>query len=432
MKNKWFTLVELIVIITILAILSTIGFVSYVDYLRGTRDGSRLQQMSAIHSALSLYATRTKLPQPENGVSVMSSTTPIGVQWEMTQNILDKIKYWNGWKDPKTKDFFTYFVSANRKSSQLLWFFEETQKISTISTTFAETDYSILYPYVYGEELWVLIENETQTPINKIDAIVSPGTFDILTQVGTYISYFTNTQSVTGSGEDLFWMVPNTNCKKLHDTIWWLWSGIYRVNPTGLHAFNVYCNMDIDGWWWTLVARSISWWSWAFSWLIERWDIRDDTSVYSLWPDVTSLNFSEIMLWTYSAGKTLNRAVKVDVDKTYVKDSSNFKYMRGTKWCTEIYSTLWSFRSACDTTWEDGKTADRNQFNVWWNFHKADDTPRDQYFFDQNTGLFTNNTTGWSLNGGVTANGYTNGDGGSWLASGFGEFVNEQAIIFVR
>ncbi len=433
LQKQAFTFVELIVVVAILAILATIGFGSYQWYLTSWRDTNRIVQLEDIHDGLELMTVSSKLPFPENMIQLEANGTVFAYQWYAGKSVIDSIWYDGGGKDPEFWEYFTYMLGGNGRDFQLMTFVSDATLLwNNFSKSAYATDYSQYFPKVIWKPLGVLVDKDTQDPLQEIEDIKLLGKYDIVTGTGILASYYSDKDFIYSDHTTLLEILPKSSCKRISDLWWEKGNGEYTINLNGGSKKRVYCNMDIDGWWWTLVARSISWWSWAFSWLIERWDIRDDTSVYSLWPDVTSLNFSEIMLWTYSAGKTLNRAVKVDVDKTYVKDSSNFKYMRGTKWCTEIYSTLWSFRSACDTTWEDGKTADRNQFNVWWNFHKADDTPRDQYFFDQNTGLFTNNTTGWSLNGGVTANGYTNGDGGSWLASGFGEFVNEQAIIFVR
>ena len=80
LKLKAFTLVELIVVLTIVSILSTVGFVAYVDYLKGVRDTNRLQQMSEIYRSMELFATRTKLPFPDDDINIVAGAANIGYQ----------------------------------------------------------------------------------------------------------------------------------------------------------------------------------------------------------------------------------------------------------------------------------------------------------------------------------------------------------------
>jgi prepilin-type N-terminal cleavage/methylation domain-containing protein len=72
-KQKAFTLVELIVVITILAILATIGFVSFSGYLAGSRDVNRISQLKSMNDALILYSTKKDLPIPDGKVNVNAS-----------------------------------------------------------------------------------------------------------------------------------------------------------------------------------------------------------------------------------------------------------------------------------------------------------------------------------------------------------------------
>lgn len=125
--KKAFTLVELIVVITIVSILSTIGFVAYVDYLKGVRDSNRLQQISEIHGAMELYATRSALPFPDESLSIVAGSTQVGYQGVAGNSVLDAIRFGNGGKDPGSKKYFTYYLSADRKYAQLLAYFEEQQ-----------------------------------------------------------------------------------------------------------------------------------------------------------------------------------------------------------------------------------------------------------------------------------------------------------------
>lgn len=261
MKNKKiaFTLVELIVVITILAILSTLWFVAYTDYLKWVRDSSRIQQMTEIHKAATLYWVRSRLPRPDRAVSIVSWLSSIGDQWYASQDILDTIKYSDGGVDPKTKDFYTYFVSSDRKYSQILWFFEERSigNLLTFTSSYADegTDYSSLYPWVVGAELWVLLDESTQVPIQEIEEYSASGSLDILTATGTFLSYVTNNNVTSGIWQELIGMVPKINCKKILNSLGSADSGIYKINPSGQKQIDIYCDMETDGGGWTFVGH---------------------------------------------------------------------------------------------------------------------------------------------------------------------------------
>ncbi|MCD5374833.1 prepilin-type N-terminal cleavage/methylation domain-containing protein [Candidatus Gracilibacteria bacterium] len=319
MQKKGFTLVELIVVITILSILSTLGFVMYTDYLIGVRDSSRIQQMTEIHKSITLYGTRSRLPLPEESVSIVSGASEIGTQGYANQTVLDTIRYSDGGKDPKSKKYYTYFLSSDRRYAQILGFFEEKtvgKLLTLLPYSYAEdtTDYSTLYPQVYGVELGILLEDETQVPVQELNG----ETLDILTTTGSLISYLSNDNIISGSGEALLGMVPNTDCKKLLNLIPGLQSGIYKVNPSGIKSVNVYCEMDDSnkgyGEGWTLVARTHTTGGLGFSWLLSSGNVYDDSAIYSMGIDVKDIRFSEIMFAVYDTGKNITTAVKYDLN----------------------------------------------------------------------------------------------------------------------
>jgi len=295
-NKKWFTLVELIVVITILAILSTLGFVAYTDYLKWVRDSSRIQQMTEIHKALSLYGIKSKIPNPDNAVTVVSWSSSVWSQWYVSQSILDTVKYSDGWVDPKTKDFYTLFVSSDRKYAQILGYFEERNQNNLLSfqNSYADdlTNYRSLYPQVVGAELGVLIQEETNIPIHEVEEYTASWTFDILSATGGFISYATNTNISTWSGVSLIWMVPNINCKKILDVLGSAESKVYKINPTWEKQVDVYCDMETDGWWWTFA-----------------WHIDNDTR----WNDI----YFNVPTGEYNSSME-------DTNRTYWLDLSNF------------------------------------------------------------------------------------------------------------
>lgn len=61
----------------------------------------------------------------------------------------------NGGKDPKDDSYFTYYLTKDRKSLQLLAFMEETLIKNTLQPnkqTYA-ADYTNRFPKVYGNQL---------------------------------------------------------------------------------------------------------------------------------------------------------------------------------------------------------------------------------------------------------------------------------------
>ena len=321
-KNRAFTLVELIVVITIISILSTMWFVAYTDYLRWVRDSNRIQQITEIHKAILLYWTRSSLPLPDDSVSVVAWLAGVWTQGYASQQILDTIKYSDGWVDPKTKDYFTYFVSSDRKYAQLLGFFEEDQSrwfSSVFSNAYA--DYDSLYPKVYGANLWMLLQETTQIPLQEL----SIEHLDILSTTDNYLSYISNTNVLKWNGYDLFGMVPNTDCKKISETFPLLESGIHKINPSWTEQIEVYCDMEFEWWGWTLVARSVLWQlgDTSFWWNVNRWSVYDDSQPYSMGTSVKNIVFNEFMWTRYSTWKEfVLPARKMLVDRTpLVSDS---------------------------------------------------------------------------------------------------------------
>jgi prepilin-type N-terminal cleavage/methylation domain-containing protein len=125
-KNIYaFTLVELIVVITIVGILSTVGFVSYSGYLTSARDSNRYSQMTKLSDSLQVYAATKSLPLPDDYVEITNSGSVIAYQGYVGTDVLETIDYTNGGKDPKDDSYFTYMLSKDRKSLQLLALMEE-------------------------------------------------------------------------------------------------------------------------------------------------------------------------------------------------------------------------------------------------------------------------------------------------------------------
>lgn len=137
-KNKAFTLVELIIVITILAILATIAFISFRNYSWNARDGNKLTTLSNIEKWLTLYSLKTgNYPNPDDvyGTGVFSWTL-LGTVWYVWKNITTMINMNQIPRDPIVEHEYTYWLSNDKRYYQL-WAVLETSQTSFVSQTYA-------------------------------------------------------------------------------------------------------------------------------------------------------------------------------------------------------------------------------------------------------------------------------------------------------
>jgi len=121
-RNKWFTLVELIVVITILAILWTIAFISLQGYSRDARDSTRISDIDNIKKALELYTLKTwQYPEPTLWVSVTYSWSQVWIQWTVWDSMITNLKALNSKPvDPLTWNEYAY-SRLNTKKEYEVW-----------------------------------------------------------------------------------------------------------------------------------------------------------------------------------------------------------------------------------------------------------------------------------------------------------------------
>lgn len=245
--NIWaFTLVELIVVITIVWILSTVWFVSYSGYLAWARDSNRINQMVKLSDSLQVYSATKTLPLPDNYVEIQASGSTIAYQGELGVDVLETIDYTNWWVDPKDGNYYTYYLTKDRRSLQLMALMEEQQSTTQITTNTYAASYDDRYPKVYGRKLWVLVSAEEptmNTPIHQLSPYKEGAAFDVVNEVGIFISHISDSEKFTWSGEMLQNMIPNASCKRLRQVGGFDKNQFYDLYIDG-EVIKAFCHQD--------------------------------------------------------------------------------------------------------------------------------------------------------------------------------------------
>ncbi len=312
-KLLWFTLVELIVVITIIGILSTVGFVSYSNYLTGARDSNRYSQMTKLSDSLQVYATDKSLPLPDDYIEITASwaSNVIAYQGYVWTDVLETIDYTNWWRDPKDDSFYTYYLTKDRKSLQLMALMEEwvasNIQLKNQKTIYA-ADYSSRFPKTYGSKLWVFVSWETaslNTPVQEISTIKSSGYLDIINTNTILTALFQDTKSSitwTWSTIKILESVIQEGWFKDSLVVWYDMESSNNNNLTDL-SWNWNNALRI---WTQVLPWNTTWVFWKaskFEWLIG-WFKLDNTSILksnkfsiSLWQKTNSiqLNYGSII-----------------------------------------------------------------------------------------------------------------------------------------
>lgn len=197
-NKKWFTIIELVVVVTIISILWTIWFVSYSSYIADSRDTSRLSQISSIFKALESYRTKGFLPIPSNKVNIYASWALVAYQWYAWNDVLSAIWYQDKWVDPKDEFYFTYYLTKDLRTAQLMTLLENEITVSYNFMNQANAlDYSDRVVKVYGNKLGILTESWTKVPIQELSNIISSWWLDIVKTTSTYTAYLTDDSVIT-------------------------------------------------------------------------------------------------------------------------------------------------------------------------------------------------------------------------------------------
>ncbi len=298
-----FTLVELIVVITIIGILSTVWFVSYSNYLTWARDSNRYSQLTKLSDSLQVYATSKSLPLPDDYIEITASwaSNVIAYQWYVWTDVLETIDYTNWGKDPKDDSFYTYYLTKDRKSLQLMALMEEAGSVALnnaiTNTTFA-VDYSSRFPKVYGRKLWVLTEVDTNTPVQEVSSILTgSGYLDIAKTMNIYNSFISNEEILSGTWKVLREVPVNASCKRIKQTWDSYGNDFYDIN-FAWDIRNIYCYMDNGE-----AIEDMLEWEWDFkngNWISTlKWE-NPTNSIQVLVTPISS-NFGIHQTWSYSS-----------------------------------------------------------------------------------------------------------------------------------
>ncbi len=411
LTQKAFTLVELIVVVTILALLWAIWFVSYVNYLVWVRDTNRIVQLTSIKDWFIKHKINKQLPLPTQMIEIRANWTLIWYQWYAWDVVLDAIEFTQNWKDPKEKVYFNYYLNSDRRHFQLMAFLEDKDNLQTGIPLFSEKanasiDYTTRYQTVMWDKMWILTQSTTNIPIQDLNVISLSGVLDIATTDYEFNAYFSDNEKITWTGSTLIRMLPNGSCKRIKDI--WRSNGnwLYKISIDWVREMRAYCDMETDGWWWTLVLKAD--WNnttfkydssyWTNSTPYNTWSYRFDYKEFkselfsSLYFDEINLQFNtdwyiknitlpvsansleELFNWWYTQTNIWRDYWKDLIPDSSLQLNCNQEWINSTWWWTNVRIwIIWNNEDDCSSPdsriwiWTEWSNCGQDDNNSSWN-----------------------------------------------------------------
>ncbi|MDQ7009471.1 MAG: hypothetical protein Q9M94_04245 [Candidatus Gracilibacteria bacterium] len=149
-----------------------------------------------------MYRTKKSLPIPDDKVNILYSGSLISYQGYIGKNVLETIEYTESGLDPKDKQYFSYYLTRNKKYFQLLTFLEEENKdVVALNNNMLNKsqaiDYSERYPKIKGKKLGILIDS-TNRPIQELDDFKTNG-LELMNSTDNFKAIFDNS-FLSGTG----------------------------------------------------------------------------------------------------------------------------------------------------------------------------------------------------------------------------------------
>ncbi len=427
--NRWFTLVELIVVITILAILWTIAFISLQWYSKDARDSVRMTDLSNIEKQLELYIVKwTKLPIPDESITLESLWTVIWYQWSFSEEILNKIWVNGWWKDPLDDTYYTYRINANKTAYQIMWYLENGTEISSLNLLNQTNaiDYTKRYPKIYWNVLWILIDNTTNKPLDKIKTWTFELQWDA-TNIDIDIDlYFLTDSRIIWTPQTLYWILEtiasNQNfslpltCPTWFISVPWsreLWQPSFCVAKYEM----TYTDADTPSsiWWWT------DWNTVSYTWakipvsMAWKYPIADITQQQAI--DSCKSMWEWYHLITNNEWTAIARNIEIQpINWSGWIVWENFIYnwvSNWTSWCLGVTNTIytsltrnwatktggWFWNVDCDNkrklTLSNSEEIWDLSWNVWEHVNKANTIDWTDYATWTNPDILTTNNAWW-------------------------------------
>lgn len=248
---------EIFIAIGVFLLAWVVVYAYFLSEDKASRDVQRYVDLLKINDELKLYYSKNNTyPLPEDAVSITASGEILTYQWYFWEKNFEEMSI-KSIQDPlwdkffKYLNYYTYVTDEKKQKFQLMAWYENDESLYYMPT-------SKRFPYLYGENIGVAIENKTARPIQETKLGV-----DVLHTFDAYSIFIDNKSVLVGDRLRLKNYLANTSlsqaksCLEIKES-GWNKNGYYYIQPllwTSYARFGttmqVYCDMESDGWGWT-------------------------------------------------------------------------------------------------------------------------------------------------------------------------------------